>query len=149
MGPVRSPSRTPASSGTRLLNPTAQNVDIKFKVNVNSAVAHSFHIGAATDLSAAPEPNDIPGLAQFANGTQTFTYTVPATLPDQTQFACTVPGHYQSMHVDLVAQSGGASGSPAAPAAPSGSAAPAESGAPAPSATPSPAPSAAPSTAPS
>ncbi len=115
---------------------------IEFKVDVNSAVAHSFHIGAASDLATAPEPNELPGIAQFANGTQTFTYTVPATLPDQTQFACTVSGHYQSgMHVDLIEQSGGASGSPAASAAPDESAAPGGSAAPAPSAAPTAAPS--------
>jgi hypothetical protein len=107
-------------------------------------VAHSFHIGTATDLGAASEPNDLPGLPQFANGTQTFTYTVPPIVPTNSQFACTVPGHYQSgMHVDLIAQAAsGTSGSPAAPgssAAP-GSEAPAESA----PAAPSPAPSAAP-----
>jgi mono/diheme cytochrome c family protein len=117
---------------------------IEFKVDVNSAVAHSFHIGTATDLGAASEPNDLPGLPQFANGTQTFTYTVPPIVPTNSQFACTVPGHYQSgMHVDLIAQAAsGTSGSPAAPgssAAP-GSEAPAESA----PAAPSPAPSAAP-----
>jgi len=124
---------------------------INFKVDVNSAVAHSFHIGAAADLAKAPEPNDLPGIPQFANSTQTYTYAVPQTLPDQTQFACTVPGHYPSMHVDLIAQAGGASGSPAASGAPGASSAPAASGAPAgsgapaPSAASSPAPSAAPS----
>ena len=130
---------------------------IEFKVDVNSAVAHSFHIGLASDLGTATEPNDLPGIPQFANGTQTYTYTVPSS-PDQTQFACTVPGHYQSgMHVDLIPESGGASGSPAASvapgesAAPSGSAAPVESGAPSGSAAPQPsaAPSASPSAAPS
>jgi mono/diheme cytochrome c family protein len=115
---------------------------INFKVDVNSAIKHSFHIGSATELAAATEPTDLPGIPQFDNTTspQTFTYTVPATLPDQTQFACTVPGHYPSMHVDLIAQQGsGAAGSPAASPAPGGSAAPS------PSAAPSASPSAAPS----
>lgn len=125
---------------------------IEFKVDVNSAVAHSFHIGTATDLGAASEPNDLPGIPQFANGTMTYTYTVPAIVPDNAQFACTVPGHYQAgMHVDLIAQApSGATGSPApsAPASPQlngsppapGSEVPAESA----PAAPSPAPSAAP-----
>jgi mono/diheme cytochrome c family protein len=111
---------------------------VEFKVNVNSAVAHSFHIGSAADLSAATEPSDLPGLAAFANQTQTFTYTFD-NIPDQPQFACTILGHYQAMHVDLIPQSGGSSASPAA------SGAPAESTAPAPSAAPSAAPSPAPS----
>jgi Cytochrome C oxidase, cbb3-type, subunit III len=121
---------------------------IQFKVDVNSAVAHSFHIGAASDLSAATEPNDLPGLPQFANGTQTYTYTVPATVAANTQFACTVPGHYQSgMHVDLIPVTGGAAVSPGASGAAGESAAPGASAAPAGSAAPapSPAPSAAPS----
>lgn len=125
---------------------------INFKVNVNSAIAHSFHIGNADELSKATEPTDLPGIPAFSNSTQTYTYTVPQSLPDQTQFACTVPGHYPSMHVDLIAQqAGGASGSPAASGAPGASAsppasgAPAESGAPASSAAPSAQPSAAPS----
>ena len=129
---------------------------INFKVDVNSSVEHSFHIGLSSDLSAAPEPNDLPGLPAFANGTQSFTYTVPATVPTGTQFACTVPGHYQSgMHVDLIASGGAPAGSaapasaaPSGSAAPGGSAAPAESAIPAESAAPPP-PSAAPSAAPS
>jgi mono/diheme cytochrome c family protein len=110
---------------------------IQFQVKTD-ALAHNFHIGAATDLSAAPEHNDLPGLDTFSGGTQNFTYTVN-NLPANAQFACTVPGHYPSMHVDLVAQQGsGASGS-AAPAASAGG--PAASGAPASSAAPSSAPS--------
>jgi mono/diheme cytochrome c family protein/uncharacterized cupredoxin-like copper-binding protein len=109
---------------------------INFKVDVNSAVAHNVHIDGA-DLATAPEHNDLPGLDTFANSTQTFTWTVPADLGTDPQFACTVPGHYQSgMHVTLVPQQGGASSGSPAP-----SAAPAESAAPGPSAAPSPAPS--------
>jgi mono/diheme cytochrome c family protein len=130
---------------------------ITFKVDVNSSIAHSFHIGAGTDLAVAPEPNDLPGLPQFANGTQTFTYTVPSSVPSGTQFACTVPGHYQAgMHVDLISSGGAPAGSAApgsgapesaAPSvAPGGS--PPESAIPGESAAPPP-PSAAPSAAPS
>jgi len=88
---------------------------VEFHINVNSAVAHSFHIGSATDLAAASEPSDLPGLAAFSNQTQTFTYTFD-NIPSQPQFACTVLGHYQAMHVDLIVQ-GGSSASPAAPSA--------------------------------
>ncbi len=117
---------------------------IAFKIDVNSAVAHSFHIGLASELSSATEPSDLPGLAQFANGTETYTYTVPQAVPANSQFACTVAGHYASgMHVDLVPLPAGASGSPAPSAAPGESAAPPQAS-PAPSAA-APQPSAAPS----
>jgi mono/diheme cytochrome c family protein len=115
---------------------------INFKVDVNSAVAHSFRIGSAPELSTATEPVELPGIPPFANGTQTYTYTVQ-DVPDQPQFACLVPGHYQTMHVDLVLQEGGTSASPGASGAPAGS------GAPSPAGSAAPAPSAAPSAAPS
>ena len=118
---------------------------IEFQVKTDG-LAHNFHIGSAADLSAAPEHNDLPGLDTFSGNTQNFIYTVPGD-PSGLQFACTVPGHYQTMHVDLVAL-GSVSASPAASGAPA-SAAPSGSAAPAPSAAPSPAPSAAPSAAPS
>jgi uncharacterized cupredoxin-like copper-binding protein len=118
---------------------------IEFQVKTDT-LAHNFHIGSASDLSAAPEHNDLPGLDTFSGNTQNFIYTVPGD-PSGLQFACTVPGHYQSMHVDLVALGGG-SASPAASGA-SQSAAPSGSASAAPSAAPSPAPSAAPSAAPS
>jgi mono/diheme cytochrome c family protein len=113
---------------------------VEFQVTVNSDVAHNFHLGSPGDLSSAPEHNQLPGLDTFANSTETFTYTFD-TVPEQ--FACTVPGHYQSMQVDLIAQqAGGTSASPeASPAesgAPPGSAAPAESTAPEASASPAP-----------
>ena len=118
---------------------------IEFQVKTDT-LAHNFHIGSASDLSAAPEHNDLPGLDTFSGNTQNFIYTVPGD-PSGLQFACTVPGHYQSMHVDLVALGGG-SAPPAASGAPQ-SAAPSGSASAAPSAAPSPAPSAAPSAAPS
>ncbi len=116
---------------------------IEFKVDVNSSTAHNFHLGPAGNLATAPEHNDLPGLDTFANSTETFLYTVPPALTSDAQFACTVPGHYQSgMHVDLIAQDSSTEpGSPAPSAAPDASAAPAESAAssaaPSPSAAPS------------
>jgi len=113
---------------------------VEFHVINESGVPHNFHIGPATELAVAPENNDLPGVDTFTTGTQTFTYTFE-TIPDQPEFACTVPGHYTSMNGDLLVQSPGGQppGSPAA--SPAGSEAPApsaapESAAPAPSATP-------------
>jgi hypothetical protein len=107
---------------------------IEFHVINDSAIPHNFHIGAEADLSAAPEQNDLPGVDTFTGGTQTFTYTVEE-LPDQPQFACTVPGHYQTMHGDLLVQEGsgepGSSEAPAGSEAPTGSEAPAATEAPA------------------
>ena len=128
---------------------------IEFQVKTDT-LAHNFHIGSAADLSAAPEHNDLPGLDTFSGNTQNFIYTVPGD-PSGLQFACTVPGHYQSMHVDLVALGGGSASPGASGAAPSAapqsgapqSAEPSGSTAPAVSAAPSPAPSAAPSASPS
>jgi mono/diheme cytochrome c family protein len=115
---------------------------IEFHVVNDAAFPHNFKIGSATDLSAAPDPNPLPGVEDFtsANSPQTFTYTFD-TIPDQPQFACTVPGHYQTMHVDLVVANAG--GQPGGSPGASPAASPAGSGAPA-SPQPSPAPSAAP-----
>jgi len=121
---------------------------IIFKVDVNSSIGHNFHIGTAQDLSSASEHNDLPGLDTFSNTTQTFVYTVPSD-PTGLQFACTVPGHYQSgMHVDLVPQANGAPSVTVVPGSTAPQSAAPASAAPAPSAAPSPAPSPVPSTAP-
>ena len=62
---------------------------IDFKVDVNSAVAHSFHIGPPRDLSrGARAERPARYSPQFANGTQTFTYTCPPTCrPDRSSRA--------------------------------------------------------------
>ena len=59
---------------------------------------HDFYIGAAADLSADSRGN-LQGIAPFSSGTQNFTWTVPAS--GTLQFACTLPGHYSSMHGDI------------------------------------------------
>ena len=52
---------------------------------------------------ARPRPTtsapDLPGIPTFASGTQELTYTFETT--DPLQFACTLPGHYGSMHGDF------------------------------------------------
>jgi hypothetical protein len=98
--------------------PVVTGETIEFHVVNDSGLPHNFHLGAEAELSTAPEQIDLPGVDTFTSGTQTFTYTVE-DLPEQPQFACTVPGHYQTMHGDLQVQEGG-SGEPGASAAPSG-----------------------------
>ena len=107
---------------------------VEFRIINASQVPHNFHVGAGAELSTAPEDTNLPGVDTFSEGEQTFTWTVE-NLPEQPQFACTVPGHYGSMNGSiLIAQPGGSpvpSGSPAAPSgspvAPSPSPAPAAS----------------------
>jgi mono/diheme cytochrome c family protein len=85
---------------------------------INESTPHNFHIGPAAELAEAVEDTDLPGLDSFANAEQTFTWTVE-NLPEQPQFACTIPGHYPSMNGNfLIAQPGG-SPAPSAGASPS------------------------------
>ncbi len=105
-----------------------QGETITFHVINDAGFDHNFHIGGATELSTASATTDLPGIAPWSSGEQDFTWTVE-NLPAQPQFACTLAGHYQSMHGDFVVQgSGGGLGSPAPSAAaspaPSPSAAP-------------------------
>lgn len=120
-----------------------QGETVEFHVINDSGLPHNFHLGSAGDLSTAPEENDLPGVDTFTSGTETFTFTVDQLAADSPQFACTVPGHYTTMHGDIfVVTSDGQPGSSPA-ASPGGSAAP--EGSSAPSAAPA---SAAPSAAP-
>jgi mono/diheme cytochrome c family protein len=74
---------------------------VEFRVINETTVPHNFKIGSAAELAAAPDPNPLPGVETFTSSTQTFTYTFD-TVPEQPEFACTVPGHYQTMNGDLV-----------------------------------------------
>jgi mono/diheme cytochrome c family protein/uncharacterized cupredoxin-like copper-binding protein len=109
---------------------------VTFHVVNDAGFNHNFHIGSAPDLSAATETTDLPGIPPWPSGEQDFTWTVENT-PDQPQFACTLAGHYTTMHGDFVLQQpGGAPGSPAPsagatpPASPVASPAPSASAAP-------------------
>jgi mono/diheme cytochrome c family protein/uncharacterized cupredoxin-like copper-binding protein len=89
-----------------------QGETVVFHVINDAGFNHNFHIGAATDLSTATENTDLPGVAPFPSGEQDFTWTVD-NLPDQPQFACTLAGHYTTMHGDFVLQQpGGATAAP-------------------------------------
>jgi mono/diheme cytochrome c family protein/uncharacterized cupredoxin-like copper-binding protein len=92
---------------------------VEFQIVNDTPIGHNFHIGSATELSAAPEQNDLPGVDTFNSSMMNFTWTVE-NVPDQPQFACTVLGHYSTMNGAIVVQTGaGASPTPAASAAPS------------------------------
>ena len=125
-----------------------QGETVKFHVTNPTTLAHNFHLGASDQLAAAPQQTDLPGVDLPAASTQDVPLTVNQLAAVSPQFACTVPGHYGTMHADIVVQQGGPAGSPgesAAPASPaaSGAASPASSAA-APSAESSSEPSALP-----
>lgn len=71
---------------------------VKFVITNSAGFDHNFYIGAATDLQAGNTAS-LTGLPAFSSGTQSLTYSVPSA--GQLQFACTLPGHYQTMHGDL------------------------------------------------
>lgn len=112
---------------------------IEFRVSNDSEfVPHSFYIGSADELATAPAETDLPGIDPFTGdaGTQTFTWTVE-NLPDNPQFACTVPGHYPTMSVDLVlSQQPNAPGEPGESPSPGASPSPGESPGESPAASP-------------
>jgi uncharacterized cupredoxin-like copper-binding protein len=72
-----------------------------FRITNSANFAHDFYIGTAQDLQSSNTQN-LKGVPQFTSGTKEFEYTVPAS--GSLQFACTVPGHYATMHGDLVIQ---------------------------------------------
>lgn len=110
-----------------------QGETVEFHIINKSTTLHNFHIGSAAELSTAPEINALPGVDTFMNGTQTFTYTFE-TIPQQPEFACTVPGHYATMNGDLLVVAPG--GQPGASPGTSPAASVAASAAPSPVATP-------------
>ena len=121
-----------------------QGETIEFHIINQSAALHNFHIAGGDELEAAGQDSDLPGVTPFSNSTQTFAFTVDQLAADNPQFACTVPGHYTTMHGDIVVVTAGGSGaSPGATGAPGESPAPSAASSEAPPAT-SPAPSAAP-----
>ena len=71
---------------------------VTFEVTNTAGFDHDFYVGTAADLSPTAEGN-LKGIAPFSSGTQDFTWTVPAS--GTFQFACTLPGHYATMHGDI------------------------------------------------
>jgi uncharacterized cupredoxin-like copper-binding protein len=72
-----------------------------FRITNSANFAHDFYIGTAQDLQSSNTQN-LKGIPQFNSGTQEFQYTFPTS--GSLQFACTVPGHYSTMHGDFVIQ---------------------------------------------
>jgi hypothetical protein len=68
---------------------------ITFRVTNTAGYLHNLYIGTDEQLKDN-QVEGLPGVPDFAEGTQEFTWTVP---PDVTslKFGCTVPGHYQLM----------------------------------------------------
>lgn len=84
--------------------PVKAGETIEFEVTNSAGFAHDFWIGPESELSTASgNITDGPGVPEFETGTKTFTWTVP-TDGSALQFACTVPGHYPTMHGDFVIQ---------------------------------------------
>jgi mono/diheme cytochrome c family protein len=114
---------------------------ISFEITNKAGFDHNFWVGLGTALSGGDTTNAV-GVPAFSSGTQTFTYNVPDQSTPGLQFGCTLPGHFSTMHGDvvLVGSTNGAGGvavggaGAAAPSpAPSG-----EAASPAPTASPAP-----------
>jgi len=92
---------TDASGNPVSAVPVKSGEVVEFDVDNKAGFPHNFYIGAPADLQSANTAN-LKGVPDFASGVQKVTYTVPTT--GSLQFACIVPGHYQTMHADLVIQ---------------------------------------------
>jgi uncharacterized cupredoxin-like copper-binding protein len=76
---------------------------IEFEVTNTAGFSHNFFIGPEEELSTTT--GDIPGATGIpewdTEEPMTLTWTVPEDVTGL-QFACTVPGHYGTMHGDFV-----------------------------------------------
>ncbi len=76
---------------------------VEFVVDNTAGFDHDFYIGSQDALTQGNAETEV-GIPAWTSGTQTLTWTVAAG--DQPlQFACTIPGHYTTMHGDIVIQS--------------------------------------------
>lgn len=69
---------------------------IHFVLDNTAGFSHDFVIGPADALSAGTV-DGLPGVEAWDSGVREFDYVVTADTA-QLEFACTVPGHYQTMH---------------------------------------------------
>ena len=88
-------------------NPVAQieaveGETIQFEVDNTAGFDHNFWIGSEEELMV-PNATTDEGIPTWQSGVQTFTWTAQAG-DGGLQFACTVPGHYPTMHADIVIQ---------------------------------------------
>jgi uncharacterized cupredoxin-like copper-binding protein len=75
---------------------------IEFVIDNTAGFDHNFWIGTADVLSVPNAETDV-GHPVWQSGEQTVTWTVPSD-GGTLEFACTVPGHYTTMHGDIVIQ---------------------------------------------
>ncbi len=71
---------------------------LQFEVDNVAGFDHNFWIGTPDQLQV-PNGTTDTGIPTWTSGVQTVTWTATG---DGMQFACTVPGHYTSMHADIV-----------------------------------------------
>ena len=74
---------------------------VRFELDNSAGFPHDFFIGAVGEL-AADQTSDLPGVPSWSSGPRSFEWEVPDS--GRFQFACTIPGHYEPMHGDLVIQ---------------------------------------------
>jgi mono/diheme cytochrome c family protein len=73
---------------------------VRFVVENTAGFEHNFKLGTAEELEQASADADLPGTPVFTEGTQEYVWEVPSDATGL-QYACTVPGHYPSMHGDF------------------------------------------------
>jgi hypothetical protein len=80
--------------------PVVAGQEYLFRVT-NGSFDHNFYIGVAEDL-AARKYDRLVGIPLWSSGTKEVRYTFKEG--DQLQFACTLSGHYGTMHGDFVVE---------------------------------------------
>ena len=73
---------------------------IQFEIDNTAGFDHNFYIGTPEELMVPSATTDT-GIPNWQSGMQTLTWTAGG---EGLQFACTVPGHYATMHGDIVVQ---------------------------------------------
>ncbi|HEV8516640.1 MAG TPA: plastocyanin/azurin family copper-binding protein [Candidatus Limnocylindrales bacterium] len=71
-----------------------------FRVTNSAGFTHNFYVGTA-DALKGNQTAQLEGVPDSTGGTHEFQYTFDDASA-KLQFACTVPGHYPSMHGDFV-----------------------------------------------
>ena len=91
---------TDEAGGTLTAIAVVPGETVRFIVQNTAGFDHNLKVGTPEELQAAGADADLPGTPVFVEGTEEFTWEVPTDVP-ALQFACTVPGHYNSMHGDF------------------------------------------------
>ncbi|MBA2570370.1 MAG: hypothetical protein H0V04_04215, partial [Chloroflexi bacterium] len=76
---------------------------VEFQVINEAGFDHNFFIGGKPELEGNAT-SGLPGVPTFQDGTKTFTWEVPADTADALEFACTLTGHYATMHGAIAVQ---------------------------------------------